>query len=379
MGGRREARTRLNEIVHQIDKGAFVSRSSLTFEEFADKWLEGRRSIRGSTEAGYASIINAQLIPRIGSVHLSAKRYDWFNHVDALVGEMIEDELEPKTIRNVVVLLRTMLAGRKTRSSAIQQGLIAFDPTTGVELPQVDTREVTPPTPESAWKLINAAKEIGGIGYPLAYLAAFTGVRRGEALALRFSDIRWFDKEVHVQRAISKHRGRDGAHKWEWREGPPKSKKSVRRIAATESVMKLLADLKAGKSDDAYLFPGDHAGGFIDPDKFDLEVWKPITERAEMAGTRFHDLRHFFASQLIGQGETAAYVRDQMGHSSIKVTFDTYGHLFPGRGKEASSKYEKAMQDARQKAEEKATSEASPESPVRNPLGISAGDGSKPI
>lgn len=374
----KEAKKRLNEVLHEIDTGAFVSRSSLTFEQFADKWLETRRSIRGSTEAGYGSIINAQLIPRIGSIHLSAKRHEWFSRVDSLVGGMIEDELEPKTIRNVVVLLRTMLAGRQ-RSSATQQGLIAFDPTHGVELPKVDTREVTPPTPELSWKLINAAKEIGGIGYPLAYLAAFTGVRRGEALALRFSDIRWFDNEIHVQRAISKHRGRDGAHKWEWREGQPKSKKSVRRIAATESVMKLMADLKAGKADDAFVFHGDHAGGFIDPDKFDLEVWKPITERAGMDGTRFHDLRHFFASQLIGQGETAAYVRDQMGHSSIKVTFDTYGHLFPGRGKEASSKYEKAMQDARQKADEKATSEGSPDCPVRNSLGISGGDDPKPI
>ena len=78
-----------------------------------------------------------------------------------------------------------------------------------------------------------------------------------------------------------------------------------------------------GKPDGAFVFPGDCIG-FIDPDKFDLEVWKPIAEKAGMAGTRFHDLRHFFASQLIAQGETAAYVRDQMGHSSIKVTFDTY-------------------------------------------------------
>ena len=54
---------------------------------------------------------------------------------------------------------------------------------------------------------------------------------------------------------------------------------------------------------------------------------------------------------MIANGETAAYVRDQMGHSSIKVTFDTYGHLFPGRGKEASDRYEKSMQDARQKPE----------------------------
>ena len=84
---------------------------------------------------------------------------------------------------------------------------------------------------------------------------------------------------------------------------------------------------------------------------FEAEVWKPVAIKAEMEATRFHDLRHFFASQLIANGETAAYVRDQMGHSSIKVTFDTYGHLFPGRGKEASDRYEKSMEDARKKPE----------------------------
>jgi integrase len=59
------------------------------------------------------------------------------------------------------------------------------------------------------------------------------------------------------------------------------------------------------QTDGAFIFPGD-CKGFIDPDKFDLEVWKPIAEKAGLAGTRFHDLRHFFASQLIAQGETAA-------------------------------------------------------------------------
>ncbi len=124
--------------------------------------------------------------------------------------------------------------------------------------------------------------------------------------------------------------------------------------------------LEGRELDDAFIFPGD-CSGFIDPDKFDAEVWKPIAEKAGMAGTRFHDLRHFFASQLIAQGETAAYVRDQMGHSSIKVTFDTYGHLFPGRGKEASARYEKSMADARvrQKAE----------AGVSNPLVIDGDDG----
>ena len=125
-------------------------------------------------------------------------------------------------------------------------------------------------------------------------------------------------------------------------------KRSVRHIAATESVMRILSTLKVGRSDEDFLFAGH---GFLDPDKFDADIWRPIAEKAKMPGTRFHDLRHFFASQLIAQGETSAHVREQMGHSSIKVTFDTYGHLFPGRGKEASGRYEKSMEEARVKSE----------------------------
>jgi integrase len=341
---RGDAQRRLTEVLGDIDKGTYARPSSVTFEKFAEDWLAGRRQIRGSTESGYGSIISRQLVPRLGSVAVSALRFD---HIDAAVSGMIEDELSPKTIHNAVTLLRTMLAGRKG-PSAIRRGLSFQDPTLGLELPPLESRQITPPTPEQVWTLINAAKELGGIGYPLTYIGAFTGVRRNEALGLRFEDVEWFGNEVNIRHAISKRRGRDGAHKWEWYVGPPKSRKSQRRIAATESVMKMLADLKAGKADSAFLFPGD-CSGFIDPDKFDAEIWKPITEKATMPGTRFHDLRHFFASQLIANGETAAFVRDQMGHSSIKVTFDTYGHLFPGRGKEASDRYEKAMEEARVK------------------------------
>jgi integrase len=111
------------------------------------------------------------------------------------------------------------------------------DPSLGLELPALESRQITPPTPEEVWVLINAAKEVGGLGYPLTYLGAFTGPRRNEALALRFNDIEWFTNEINVRHAISKRRGRDGAHKWEWHVGPPKSRRAHRRIAATESVI----------------------------------------------------------------------------------------------------------------------------------------------
>jgi len=343
---RTDAQRRLNTVLAEIDKGTYTRPSSLTFEQFAKEWLASRRQIRGSTESSYGSLIKSQLIPRLGSLTVSRVR---FEDVDAVVSGMIDDELSPKTIHNAIMLLRNMLAGRKG-PSALRRGIAFADHTLGVKLPPLECRQVVPPTPEQVWRLINAARDIGGVGYPITYLGAFCGLRRAEVLGLRFVSVRWFDNEIRVQYAISKRRCQDGIHKWEWYLGPPKTRKSLRGISATESVMKLLADLKAGNADSAFVFPGD-CHGFINPDDFEAHVWRPIVKRAGMTGTRYHDLRHFFASQLIANGETAAYIRDQMGHSSIHVTFDTYGHLFPGRGKEASERFEKSMDIARRKAE----------------------------
>ena len=164
---------------------SYARPSSVTFEKFAEDWLAGRRQIRGSTESGYGSIINKQLVPRLGAIAVSALR---FEQVDAAVSGMIEDELSSKTIHNTVMLLRTMLAGKRG-PSAVRRGFAFHDPTMGLELPPLESRQIMPPTPEQVWALIGAAKELGGMGYALAYTGAFTGMRRNEALGLRFNDI----------------------------------------------------------------------------------------------------------------------------------------------------------------------------------------------
>ena len=81
----------------------------------------------------------------------------------------------------------------------------------------------------------------------------------------------------------------------------------------------------------------------MDPDYFDEFIFGRIAAHAGLPNVRFHDLRHFFASMLIAQGESAKYVCDQMGHSSIQVTFDTYGHLFPNSRETAAKKLQQAM------------------------------------
>src|SRR5690349_1530127 len=244
---RTDAQRRLTSVLGEIDKGTYTRPSSLTFEQFSKEWLAGRRQLRGSTESGYESVIKSQLIPRLGSLTVSHIR---FEHIDAAVSGMVEDELAPKTIHNAVMLLRNMLTGRKG-PSAFRRNLAFADHTLGVKLPPLEHRQIVPPTPEEAWRLIRVARDIGGVGYPITYLGAFCGLRRAEALGLRFVSIRWFDNEIRVQYAISKRRCQDGIHKWEWYLGPPKTRKSLRGIAATESVMKLLADLKVGNADSA--------------------------------------------------------------------------------------------------------------------------------
>jgi hypothetical protein len=87
----------------------------------------------------------------------------------------------------------------------------------------------------------------------------------------------------------------------------------------------------------------------MDPDYFDEFIFGRIAAHAGLSRVRFHDLRHFFASMLIAQGESAKYVCDQMGHSSIQVTFDTYGHLFPNSRETAAKKLQQAMFTGRKK------------------------------
>jgi integrase len=322
----------------------YVEPRAATFAEFAESYIAGRMSIRGSTSSAYASIIRKHLIPFFGPMKLQQIRLE---NVQSFVAHIAAD-VSTKTLRNTVTLLRVMLFSPKG-SSARKQGYIHVNPVEGVELPSIDRDQIVPPTVDQVWKLIDSAAGLNTTGHAIIYLDAFTGLRRGEVLALRFEDIEWFQKELVVNKALSKCKATDGTHKWLWKIGPPKSKRSLRRVGLSDRVIQLLSQLKqAADTPNDFIFR-DSQGSFIDPDFFDEHIFKPIKHSAGLKAVRFHDLRHFFASMLISQGESAKYISDQLGHSSIQITFDTYGHLFPQAKAEASRKLEKRMLKGRKK------------------------------
>jgi hypothetical protein len=121
------------------------------------------RSRRTRVPDRLIEFLNEQADEHRAKIMVSALR---FEHVDSAVSRMIEDELSAKTIHNAVTLLRAMLAGKKG-PSAIRRGLAFKDPTLGLELPPLESRQITPPNPEPVWALIRAAKALAGSATPL--------------------------------------------------------------------------------------------------------------------------------------------------------------------------------------------------------------------
>ncbi len=350
-----QAQSQLHEVLVEVNRGDYIAPRSITFASFAEQWIKDRIGIRGSTASAYGSLIRQNLVPRLGKLRVHEIH---LHHVQGLASNLA-GSLSVKSLRNAITLLRVMLVGKKG-PSAIKLGYIRHDPTRGVELPSKTSAEIQPPIPEQVWTLIETAQEMAKehgcarLAHDIILLDAFTGLRRGEILALQYRDVDWFAGELSVSRSISKVKAQDGVHKWEWKIGPTKSRKT-RRVGVGERVLKLLAELRQSAADEeGFIFTPEMAGlsagtyPFVDPDFFNASIFGPVAVAAKLHSIRFHDLRHFFASMLISQGESAKYVCDQLGHSGIQITFDTYGHLFPQSRRDASGKLEKMMFGKRQ-------------------------------
>jgi len=171
--------------------------------------------------------------------------------------------------------------------------------------------------------------------YPLALTLARTGMRYGEAVALQWGDMDFHNRLIRIQRNLTKGNILT-----------PKSGKS-RSIDMSKQLKSVLLELRHKRKLETvrkgwgkvpeWAFVNE-TGNPLDPDNWRRRVFYRALEKAEIRKIRIHDLRHTYASLLIQAGESLAYVRDQLGHHSIRVTVDIYGHLTPGGNKDAVDK-----------------------------------------
>ena len=161
------------------------------------------------------------------------------------------------------------------------------------------------------------------------YIELATGLRRGELLGLKWSDIDWKNGIIKVRRQVARVNG-------EIVEAPLKTKNSYRAVSISPQAVEVLKQQKAKTKElkDSYIFPSPN-GGPISPGSVN-NMLKRVLEKAGTPKVRFHDLRHTFAIIALQNGVDIKTVSGMLGHFSAGFTLDTYAHVTTSAQKEAA-------------------------------------------
>ncbi len=204
---------------------------------------------------------------------------------------------------------------------AVEHELLARSPCASLSGPKVEATEMRFLTAEEVQRL---AEEISPQFRTLVYTAAYTGMRWGELIGLRRGSVDLAAPAITVVDQLVIVGGR-------WVRKTPKTSAGRRRITMPGFLIDLLRaqlEERAGPVPDSIVFPNG-AGQPIHPSSFNGNHWKPAKERAGVAGVRFHDLRHTAVAMAIAEGAHPKTIQARMGHASVQITLDRYGHLFP--------------------------------------------------
>jgi integrase len=353
---KKEAQDRLAELLKgEKESEAIETRS---FKEYGEWWLENcaKGSIKESTYQEYESVLRNHVFPVLGSApFIEVKR----PAIRELISRKKADGYEQSTIRNIMAPVRGMY------NQAAEDGITDRNPAARIgklnkRSKDRPKKKINPLTREEVQVLLKAAQEKKyAHWYPLLLCACRTGIRQGELISLKGTDLDFNGRFIHVQRNLS--RGKLSATKSGQDRRVDMSRQlsetlseslASRRAEVLERELKKTAEDRRDRDEvindvmEEWLFqtPGivkkdGTVQGRGQIDRHNLrKLFNRLLTDAKLRRVRFHDLRHTFASLLIQQGESLAYVKEQMGHSSIDVTVDIYGHLVPGGNRAAVDK-----------------------------------------
>lgn len=336
----REARAKMRAARARVEGAKPVVDARTALADWIDEWsattLEAS-SRKPATKALYRMIARVHLSPGpLGATPLAAIRPQ---HVDALTIRLRERGLSDSTIRTAYTVLRTVL------ESAVHAGLIAENMAARVKRPAVERHEARHLSAIEVRAVLAAAS--GSRYAPALSLIASTGLRRGEALALTWADVDLDGGELRVRATL----GRVGGA---LERSAPKSANSRREVPLTAAMATLLRRQRIAQAEER-LRAGSRwqERGYV----FTTELGAPIEPRnlfraftsavarsgVDGEGVGIHTLRHSAATSLLEAGVPLHVVSRILGHSSVAITGDIYGHVSDSRRREAMDALGAAM------------------------------------
>jgi integrase len=307
-----------------LDRGAMRAPSATTVREAGEAWVAGARdgTIRNrsgdrykpSVVRGYEASLRRRILPDLGARRLSDVRR---SDLQDLADRMLAEGLDPSSVRNALMPLRVLFR------RAVSRGEVAVNPCDRLQLPAVRGRRDRIASPAEAAQLIAA---VPARDRAIWATALYGGLRRGELMALRWDDVDLEAGVIRVERSWDpKERSDVGT----------KSRGGRRRVPMAGSLRRHLLEhrLLAG-SGEGFVFGRSPAL------PFDYSSTRTRAIRAwRLAGLDpigLHECRHTYASLMIAAGVNAKALSTYMGHASITITLDRYGHLMPGNESEAA-------------------------------------------
>jgi integrase len=320
-----EARSWRAEAKRALDHGTLRAPTKATLREAAEVWLAGAEAgeirnrsgypYKPATLRGYRQALEDRVLPLIGNRKLSAVTT---SDLQELVDRWMGEGQQASTIRNAIKPLQAIF--RRARS----RGGLPLNPTHDLELPAPRPNEVEIVSPEVAAALLAA---LSVEDRPVWGTALYAGLRYGELRALRWSAV---DTATGTIRVVES---------WDPKEGriAPKTPTSRRATPMPGLLRDLMLEhrLRRGEPPDDALVFGEEGQPF-----HAASLYRRADRAWEAAGLtdrlRLHQARHTYASFMIAAEVNPKALSAFMGHSSIKVTFDLYGHLMPGTATEAA-------------------------------------------
>ena len=272
-----------------------------------------------------STVVN-HVYPHIGNMKVDKVTR---NHIQGLINSLYsEKNLSYSSIKKVYVALNACY------KHALIDGTVLRNPCVGISLPSASerTKEVVALSEKEVEQLRTAIMNAStSCTYAHAYLLILnTGMRMGEALSLKWEDVDFSNKTITITKnnILSKKRDENGEHLggYELRtQDSTKTASGNRTIPLNRSAEAALLELKKGNHTSRVIVNSrQHT---VLPSNFERS-FQGILKRAEMAPYGIHALRHTFASMLFSKGVDVKIVSKLLGHSSVKITYDTYVHLF---------------------------------------------------
>lgn len=328
-----EVKEKLKKAVEDAKGIDFSRAGEYTIGSWMRLWFEtySKPSVRETTVDYYRNYMEHHIIPNIGDIKLekltSLDIQKMYNKVKTSgrvprYKNMTDFSLSNRVVRGIHMLLHQCL------DQAVKERLIPINPTNGCKIPPKDKGEMKVIPPEKVGAYLQAAEERGVL--PMFYLELTSGLRRGELLALLWSDLDVEKKTVSVTKQVYGKLGKI-------RVTQPKTPNSIRTVAVPQQAVDLLVQEHEKHPDNPYMFPSPRTGTMYHPDAIG-RIHQDLLKKAGIEHIRFHDLRHTFATLALQNGVDIKTLSGMLGHYSAGFTLDTYTHVTDKMQQEAAEK-----------------------------------------